>query len=228
MFHHPFRSAGSQSARMGLTRTEFVVSVGILSLLAAVTFGPISDYLEKARINRAVESARTLNTLLSQYATDNNGVYPAGEDTPAPGKSEGIARNLLGNNYTPDASVFAVGSTPKYRGTAPDYADLTAANMSWDFTGGANATTGITSTAPDLLPTVYTTGETVIYPKTAGTALNLPLSGMGPFAKNGMVVAYKGNNALFIEGTLSGTITECRGFISIEFPGGGPYTQIKP
>jgi type II secretory pathway pseudopilin PulG len=218
----PFRST------VGFSRVELLVFAGILVILAGVAFGPIRNHLEQARLNRAVESARTINTLLSQYATDNDGVYPVGLGTPAAGKSEGIARNLLENNYTPDATVFAVGSTHGYSGKAPDFSDIGAANISWDFTAGATTTTGITSAAPDLLPTVYSTGENVTYPTTAGAGLNLPLSGNGPFGKEGIVVAYKGNNAAFIRGTLSGTTVECPGFISTAFKDTGPYTQIRP
>jgi len=228
MSHHPFRYPLGPSSRLGFTRVELLVLLGLLLVLAGIGFAPIRHYLEKARINRAVESARTINTLLSQYATDNDGVYPVGEGTPAVGTSEGIARNLLENNYTPDAAIFAVGSTAKYSGTARDFSDITAANISWDFTGGATASTGLTPTAPDLLPTVYGTGENVTYPTTGETGLDLPLSGNGPFAKKGIVVAYKGNNAAFIPGTLSGTTVECRGFISTSFKDTGTYTQIKP
>jgi len=221
-----FSSVGALS-KSGLTRVELLVFAGILVILAGAGFGPMSNYLEQARINRAVESARTINTLLCQYATDNNGVYPTGENTSAAGKSEGIARNLLENNYTPDATIFAVGSTARYGGTKPDLSDIAAANISWDFTGGASATTGITSDASDYLPVLYTTGESVIYP-TPGTGLNLTLSRNGPFGKKGIVVAYKGNNAAFIRGTPSGTSVECDGFISTAFKDMGPYTQIKP
>jgi type II secretory pathway pseudopilin PulG len=216
------------SSRSGLSRVELLVLAGLLVIFAGVGLTLMSKWLEHARINRAVESARTINTLLSQYATDNNGVYPVGESTSAAGKSEGIARNLLENNYTPDASVFAVGSTATYSGKAPDFSDISAANISWDFTGGATTATGITSAAPDLLPTVYGTGESVTYPTTPGTGLDLTLSGNGPFGKKGIVVAYKGNNAIFIEGVLSGTTVMCPGFISTAFKDTGPYTQIKP
>ena len=212
----------------GLTRTQLLVFIGVLLILALVALGPISSYLEQARITRAVEAARTINTLLSQYATDNNGVYPVGEGTPAIGKSEGIARNLLENNYAPDATVFAIGSTPPYSGKASDFSDIDASNLSWDFTAGATTSMGITSTAPDLLPTVYTTGENVTYPTTAGTGLNLPLSGNGPLGNKGVVVGYKGNNAAYIRGTLSGTTLECAGFISTEYKDTSAYTQIKP
>jgi hypothetical protein len=63
---------------------------------------------------------------------------------------------------------------------------------------------------------------------TTATGLDLPLSGNGPFAKTGIVVAYKNNNATFIPGTLSGTTVECRGFISSAFKDTVPHTQIKP
>ena len=221
-------SSGCKSTQSGLTRVEVLVFLGILVILAGVAFGPISNHMKEAKINHAVESARTLNTLLSQYATDNEGVYPVGEGTSTVGTSEGIARNLLENNYTPDATIFAIGSTPKYRGTAANFSDISAANIGWDFTAGATSSTGLTSAAPDLLPTVYGTGESVAYPTTAGTGLNLPLSGNSPFAKNGIVVAYKGNNATFIRRTLSGTTVECPGFISTAFKDTATYTQIKP
>jgi type II secretory pathway pseudopilin PulG len=222
-----FRSSPGQSIRTGFTRVELLVFVVILFILTGIAFGPVSAYLNQHSQSRAVESARTINTLLAQYATDNNGVYPVGEGTPAIGKSEGIARNLLENNYTPDATVFAVGSTAKYNGTASDFSDLTAANLSWDFTAGVNETTGITSSASDYLPVVYTTGETVDYDKAKGHGLILEPSGKGPFGQKGVVVAYKGGNALFISAKLD--MKEVQpAFIQSNFNDSEPYTQIRP
>ena len=170
MFPHPvFVLQPASHPKRDSPGSNSLSSLVILAILAGVAIGPISAHMEQARINRAVESAHTINTLLSQYALDNNGVYPAGEGTSAAGKSEGIARNLLENKYTPDATIFAVGSTAAYSGKASDFSDISAANISWDFTGGATASTGITSAVPDLLPTVYSTGENVAYPATAGT-----------------------------------------------------------
>ncbi|HEY0256025.1 MAG TPA: hypothetical protein VGC39_01180 [Candidatus Methylacidiphilales bacterium] len=200
----------------------------LLVVLAVVWMGPVSAYLERGRMNRGVESAHTISTLLSQYATDNNGVYPVGEGTPLTGKSEGIARNLLENNYTPDASIFAVGSTPRYGGKAADFSDLSAANISWDFTAGSTTTTGLTPAASDLLPTVYSTGQDVVYPTTMGAGLDLPLSGNGPFGNTGVVVAYKDNHAAFLIGRATGTNVISPGFISKELKDTGTYTQIKP
>ncbi len=207
---------------------ELIFFCGILLLLAGGLYVPLINHLKIARINRAIESAHTVNTLLSQYATDNNGVYPVGEGTPQPGTSVGIALNLLQNSYTPDVSEFSIGSTPRYEGSATDYADLAAANMSWDFTAGATATTGLTGGAADQVPTVFTTGETFSYPAKPGVGLDLALSGKGPFGEAGMVVAYKGGSAVFIKGTVSGATATCLGFIPKSLNDLGPYTQIKP
>jgi len=213
--------------RRGLSRPEVLLLLGVTIVLAVVAVGPMRVELRTQRMARGVESARTLDTLLAQYATDNGGVYPVGEGTPAEGKSEGIALDLLQNNYTPNADVFAVGSTPKYRGAAKDFADLAPENVSWDFTAGATATTGITTAAPDVLPVLYTTGETVDYASAPGRGLVLSPSGKGPFGEEGVVVAYKGGDALFISAPGDpGAVPPA--FISKSFTDTGTYTQIKP
>jgi len=224
----PYPYFRSTMPNRGLTRIELLVLTAILVILGTVAFGQISAHLENGEINRAVDNARTINTLLSQYATDNDGVYPVGLGTSAAGKSEGIARNLLENNYTPDADIFAIGAAARYGGKASDFSDLTSANITWDFTSGVTTSTGATSAAPDLLPMVYSTGENVAYPTIPGTGLDLTLSGDGPFEKKGIMVAYKDSHALFIRGTPTGTIVECRGFISTAFKDTAPHTQIKP
>lgn len=207
-----------------MTRTEVLVLLGILLVLAGVSLGPITAYFERGRITTAMEKARGINTLLAQYATDNNGVYPTGTGTSVPGTSEGIARNLLDAKYAQDAGDFALRGATRYSGTAENFSDFTAANISWDFTGGANATTGITTSAPDLLPVVYCTGETVNY--TPG--FNVSLSGKGPFETKGIVVAYKGNSVEFIHGNSNQSIHVHKSFISPQFKSNETYTQIRP
>lgn len=221
-------SSARASGQSGFTRVELLVLGFVLIIFAVSVVGPLGWQIEQARIGRAVDSAHTLNTLLSQFATDNDGVYPTGEGTSQPGKSEGIAQNLLANNYTPDAAIFALGSAPKYSGKDPAFHDLGADNVSWDFTAGATSTTGVTAAAPDQLPMVYSTGETVTYPTTPGTGLDLTLSGNGPFGMEGIVVAYKGGNADFNPGTITGTSAIAQKFISPDFKDAGTYTQIKP
>ena len=225
---HPRFSITGQSIRFGFSPTEILVLIGIVMILVCIAAGPLTRHFEQSKINTAVENARGLDLLLSQYATDNNDTYPVGLGTSAPGTSEGIARNLLVDKYASDPAVFALGSALKYRGAAPDFSDFAASNIDWDFTGGATRTTGITASASEFLPTVYSTGQTVTYMSNAGTGLDLTLSGYGPFANSGIIVAYKNNTATFIRGTPSTTTTTCQGFISHEYKDTAAYTQIKP
>jgi hypothetical protein len=211
------------AAVSGASRLQTVFGLLVLILFIGVAATWSANYLKLHGTEHAVESARTLDTLLAQYATDNNGVYPVGEGTRAEGKSEGIALDLLLNNYTPNADLFSVGSTPRYTGTAKDYADLAPENMSWDFTAGANATTGMKADAPDMLPVLYTTGETVDYGKTGG----LEPSGKGPFGRKGIVVADKGGDAFYLPAQPDENKMP-RAFIGGVLNGTDTYTQIRP
>ena len=220
------RPSFSPAAR-GLTRLELLVLIVALVVLVAMGAGPVLAYLKKTSIANAVENAHTISVVLGQYATDNNDVYPVGEGTPVAGTSEGIARNLLENSYTPDATLFAVGSTPSYHGSAHDYSDLAAQNLSWDFTAGANAMTGITADAPASLPVVFTTGEKVNYAG-EGVGLSVALNGPGPFGHRGMIVAYKANNAAFLPTQTTGDSAGGTVVLAPNFKATGTYTQVRP
>jgi hypothetical protein len=188
--------------------------------------GPVAGYIKRGHINQAIDDAHTISVLLFQYGTDNNGVYPTGADTSVPGKSEGIARDLLANNYTPDPTIFALKGAEPYAGKGADFADFGAANISWDFTAAASPTDGISVDAPDLLPVVFTTGETATYPASGGAGLTL--SGKGPFEKEGMVAGYKNGNAVWLKAVAQGPDANASGFISKDFKGAGPYSQVRP
>jgi hypothetical protein len=203
--------------REGFTRTQTVFAAIVFLLFAAVVIAEVSSYLTLHGTAHALESAKTLDTLLAQYATENDGAYPTGEGTHAPGKSVGIALDLLQTQFTPNADIFAVGSTTRYAGTDKDYADLVPENMSWDFTAGANTTTGIKTDEPDSLPVLYTTSEMVDY----RPGQNVTLSGHGPFGSRGMIVALKSGAVEYRVGASSV-------FVPADFKGTGTYTQIKP
>jgi len=201
----------------GFSRIQTVFGVVIFVILGAVLFAVAANYLKLHGTAHALENARTLDTLLAQYAAENDGAYPTGEGTRAPGKSAGIALDLLQTQFTPNADIFAVGSTPRYEGTDKDYADLGPENMSWDFTAGANTTTGIRTDEPETLPVFYTTGEAVDY----RPGQSVTLSGHGPFGRRGMIVALKSGAVEYREGASSV-------FVPADFKGTGTYTQIKP
>ena len=168
------------SSTSGLTRVELLVLAGVLMLLAAGALGPGWAYFEQSRINRGVESARTLDTTLNQYATDNNGVYPIGEGTPAAGKSEGIALNLLRIVTRPTPPSSPSARDRSLSGKASDYSDIAAANIGWDFTAGATATIGLTRPPRTCLPP-STAQAKPCFTRHGGHGTRFPTPGHRPF-----------------------------------------------
>jgi prepilin-type N-terminal cleavage/methylation domain-containing protein len=237
MIKHRLLSHTARSSRGGFTLVELLVVIGIIAILAGVALGPITSGIEKAKESSGMQSARSINLLMFSYSNDNNQTYPPGGGnanpiigTSAPpnnGTSAGVAIQLLQGGYATDPTIFALQGTTKYAGTTAGFTDFSAQNISWDFTGGATTTTGITSSASDLIPIVYCTGESVTYPAAASQGLNLSLSGKGPFKNNGIAVAYKSNSAVFIKGTKSGANAVANGFISAADTDTSTYTQVK-
>jgi hypothetical protein len=215
MAMYPFYSAREG----GFSRLQTIFGLVVLLIFATTLYYFISGYFKLHSTEHALENAKMLDLLLAQFATDNNDTYPVGEGTRAPGKSEGIALELLQNQFTPNPDLFTVGWTPRYSGNAKDYADLAPENMSWDFTAGADSTTGIPANAPDLLPVLYSTGQNVIYRPGQGVTL----TGNGPFS-GGMIVALK-SGAVDYRTSVNGAPPT---FLSPDFKDTGTYTQIKP
>jgi len=108
---------------------------------------------------------------------------------------------------------------------------LTASNVDFDFTGGATTSTGITSSACDQVPVVYSdigngtiTGPTGTTP---GVISGLPST--APFGLNGVAVAYKSNSAVFLKGVASASGVTVNNFITTSFTDTwSSYTRIAP
>ena len=63
------------SEESGFTLVELLVVMLILGLLAAIAIPAFFNQREKAKDSGAKEMARTAETAMETYATDNNGVY---------------------------------------------------------------------------------------------------------------------------------------------------------
>jgi len=233
MLNHRFLfNTARKLRRGGFTLVELLVVIGIIAILAGVALGPITGGILKAKESAGMQSARSINLLCFEFSTDNSQVYPAGAGTGFQGKSEGVAIQLLQGKYANDPTIFCItggGFTP-YTGNNSAFTDFAASNITWDFTGegSSSSATGATSSSSDLLPVVFCTGETITYPTSSGTQYNLVLSGTGTFQNNGIAVAYKGNSATFIKGTLTSGGATVQNFISASFNDSASYVQIKP
>ncbi len=228
--------ADRRSNRSGFTLVELLVVIGIIAILAGVALGPITSGIKTAQHNAAMQNSRSIALLCFQFSIDNDGSYPAGGVNGTGNTSTGIAQQLLQNKYTSDATMFFQSGNPgktKYKGSGGSFADFSASNISWDFTGVSGGTgssvSGITSSSSDLLPVVYCTGNSVVYPNTAGTGLNLQLSSSNTFGLDGIAVTYKSNSAQFIRGiNNNGQDGVAKDFIPSAFGDTAQYVQMKP
>lgn len=126
----------------GFTLVELLVVMLILGLLAAIAIPSFFNQRDKARDADAKSAARTAQTAMETYATDNQGSY-AGADVAA---LESIESTLTGR-------VLDV-TGPGGEGTAPsdsEYSVIAASDTGNQFTitRGADGTTSLTCTVAE-------------------------------------------------------------------------------
>lgn len=194
--HRLLSHTAGKTSRSGFTLVELLVVIGIIAILAGVALGPITNGIKKAQQSAALQNSRTIAISLFQYSNDQNGIYPDGTDAGA------IAQLLITGKYVSDPKLFTV-TGDSHLTAYPGTGNVTAANVSFDFagvnsTGSASTPSGFGSSAPDLLPIVWTGGESgAIIPGTAGQGTAFAPVGGGPFGKDGIAIAYKSNSAVF-------------------------------
>lgn len=65
----------------GLTLVEVIVSVGIVLILAAITFPAVGAFLDRARAAESISNIRTLAQANLLYAADNGGRFAPAQDS---------------------------------------------------------------------------------------------------------------------------------------------------
>jgi prepilin-type N-terminal cleavage/methylation domain-containing protein len=219
----------ARKSRGGFTLVELLVVIGIIAILAGVALGPITNGIKQAKHNAAMQQGRQIGQVEFSYATDNTA---NGNAYPAAATSESIANNLISASYVSDPSIFCVAGAAGGQTVATASGTtitLASNNITWNFTVlSTNTTGGITSTASDLIPLVYFSGQTVTYPvPTGGASLVLSLTA-APFGQDGVAVFYKGNNATYLKAGTSGTPGTVANFISVNCTDTTSYTTAVP
>jgi prepilin-type N-terminal cleavage/methylation domain-containing protein len=235
MTHPPLKTfTACRSSRGGFTLVELLVVIGIIAILAGVALGPITHGLETAKESAGMQTARTIALAEFQYQTDNSN-YPAGATSGA------VAGALVSGGYITDVSIFAKDKASAYTGPTSTAGAVTSgldtyATICWDFMAGASNTTGLTTSDPDGLPLVFTTGQVVAVPADYAAATPIPMvAANNPYGNNGMAVCFKSNSASFLKavnqgGTYNVQTSTANALFGPSFtaPTGAVYTQIKP
>jgi hypothetical protein len=197
--------------------------------------------LENAKESAGLQTARTLALADFQYANDNGYAYASGT------KSEDVAVALILGQYITDPSIFSssrntafAGSTNSLTLTSGASAGFPASAICWDFMAGstpvppATVPPGLTTSDPDGMPVVFSTGQSVIVP-TQGPGGGITLGTTNPFGQNGVAVCFKSNSAQFLKATVSGGVAEINtnpnNYLfnaSFTTAQGATYTQLKP
>jgi type II secretory pathway pseudopilin PulG len=179
----------------------------VLSCLAGIALGPITNGIKKAKENMAMQQARGIELAMFAYATDNNGAYPDGKT------STEVFQKLIDGKYISDPGIFYVAMPGKIKATSDK---LTADNVCYD------VTSGVAADSSDGLPVVFSTGYSVTY--SAGASATRDPGILTAFP--GIDVAYKSNSARFIQAGPDGEIPD---FIPANFdPGNKTYQQLRP
>jgi type IV pilus assembly protein PilA len=93
----------------GFTLVELLVVMLILGLLAAIAIPAFFNQRDKAKDSGAKEMARTAETAMETYATDNNGVYTG--STPAALNAIENSINITSSTTDPYLSAAAAAGT---------------------------------------------------------------------------------------------------------------------
>jgi len=95
-------------APQGFTLLELLTVISIIGILASVAGPGLSNALQAAKANAAMQKARQIALGLRGFALDNGGAYPVGENTFGESitSSNAAFRDLY--DYLEDESVFAV------------------------------------------------------------------------------------------------------------------------
>jgi prepilin-type N-terminal cleavage/methylation domain-containing protein len=220
------------SSRGGFTLVELLVVIAIIAILAAVALPAITGAIKKAKENAAVQSAHGLSLGMFQFANDNNEIFP-GTTANVTVTSSTLAFQLLVPSYISNTDVFylPVGSKQKLSAAG----SLTQTNVSWDMTCEVSDV-GLTSTDPDTVPLVFTTGTTMTYGAAGSvgpcTAKNNPATGSAnPFGTDGMAIAYKDGSSEFAAFTSANAATGGgTGYntSSVSFDPPTTYVQLQP
>ena len=220
------RVAQTQGMSGGLIAAIIAGAILVLALpcCAGILVGPITNGIEKAKENVALQHARMIYIAMAAYAADHHGNFPDADEAPAgqsiltlggsgssPGASTSteVFQKLIDEKYVSDPAIFYIAMPGKVR---PVGNQLTADNVCFDVTAG------LTSSAPNGLPIVFTTGFSVSY----GNSIRVTRDGVSPFP--GFIAVYTGKSGHFIklnpgESAVIGPLFN---------PFGEKYRQLKP
>jgi len=72
----PVRLSSARLSR-GFTLPELLIALAIIAVIGAIAFPAYSDYVERARVQQAIQDITVLNKLLRKYEDDHRSMPPS-------------------------------------------------------------------------------------------------------------------------------------------------------
>ncbi|QQL45261.1 type IV pilin protein [Sulfuriroseicoccus oceanibius] len=116
----------------GFTLIELLVVITIIGVLATISFSGYTQFIEKSRVTKAISAAKNVHSVMSNYASENNGRFPqkgkkAKRIDATYTDAETVFRDLIAGGYSSDEGDFTVDNSPSqpdgYVGEGPEYRD---------------------------------------------------------------------------------------------------------
>ena len=104
--------------RSGFSFIELLIAMLVAVALYAVVAGPGEGYVRKQKLQRCIEHLRRQHLVLSLYANEHDGAFPALDGADA----ADALRGVLVPRYTTDTSFFCCPATGRAGDTRFDYA----------------------------------------------------------------------------------------------------------
>ena len=206
--------AASERKPASLIARGAVWFLGIVCALfvAGVLVGPGGSGGTKSPESAAMQTSRTLQLCLYQFAGDHGGKYPTGSS------STEVFQKLVDEQYLTATEILYLSMPGKVKTTSNH---LKPENVCFDVTAG------MTDKTPDDVPGVFITGYQIDY-RPGGSAVRLSDHAQPDAGKDGIAIAYHSNNAFYKIANRDGSGAVTNIVPADATIGPGPYTQLTP
>ena len=98
--------SGARRHRSGFSLIELLVVVAIIVILAGITIGALIKVNKASDIKKTRVTLKNIRLKLEEYANDNNGIYPVGDDASSAAIFRVLSGDSTGQGKAPEQEVY--------------------------------------------------------------------------------------------------------------------------
>lgn len=101
-----FSLSGVRRHRPGFSLVELLVVVAIIVILAGITIGALIKVNKARDIKQTRVTLKNIRLKLEEYASENNGIYPTGDDASSAAVFRVLSGDYSGQGKAPEGTVY--------------------------------------------------------------------------------------------------------------------------